>query len=120
EDGAEHHGIDWPSLPVNLITGEEGIAENYRDYIAGLIGIEDPSRKDGKLIMSSMGVAELDLNIFHETADTIAIRRLAHRDPALRRALFGDTATVCPMLFVYYPHRCHVEELAGAGAQPEL
>jgi len=120
EDGAEHHGIDWAGLPVSLITGEEGIAENYRDYVAGLIGVPDPGHAGGKLIMSSMGVAELDLNIFHETADTIAIRRLAHRDPALRKALFGDDATVCPMLFVYYPHRCYVEEVKGDGAQPEL
>src|SRR5262249_5603706 len=71
------------------------------------------------LVMSSMGIAELDLNIFHETLDTIAIRRLAHRDAKLRRALFGDV-THCPMFFVYYPHRCYVEELATGGGQREL
>ena len=120
EDGADLHGIDWKKLPVSLIVGEEGIAENYRDYVAGLLGIDDPTRAGGKLVMSSMGVAELDLNIFHETPDTIAIRRLAHRDPALRRALFGDEATVCPMFFVYYPQRCYVEELPSGTATPEL
>jgi phenylacetate-coenzyme A ligase PaaK-like adenylate-forming protein len=119
EDGSDLHGIDWRTIPVNLITGEEGIAENYRDYMAKRIG----SRLDGnsdKFIMSSMGVAELDLNIFHETADTIHIRRLAHRDPALRKALFGDKTTACPMFFVYYPHRCYVEEHPTGQWQPEL
>ena len=120
EDGAELHGIDWPRLRVNLITGEEGIAENYRDYIGRLIGIADPSRPGEKYIISSMGVAELDLNIFHETLDTIVIRRLAHRDPALRRALFGSAARVCPMLFAYYPHRCFVETLADDEEPSEL
>ena len=120
EDGADLHGIDWKKLPVSLIVGEEGIAENYRDYVAGLLGIADPTRAGGKLVMSSMGVAELDLNIFHETPDTIAIRRLAHRDPALRRALFGDDTTVCPMFFVYYPQRCYVEELPTGKTEPEL
>src|SRR5262249_45893842 len=109
----------WQTLPVSLITGEEGIAENYRDYMARLMGLSDPARAGQSLIMSSMGVAELDLNIFHETLDTIAIRRLAHRDSRLRNALFGPT-TVCPMFFVYYPQRCYVEELPGTDGRREL
>ena len=120
EDGAENHGIDWPSMRIGLITGEEGIAENYRDYVGGLIGGDPDDPANDRLVMSSMGVAELDLNIFHETRDTIRIRRLAHRNPALRRALFGDATAVCPMFFIYYPHRCYVEELAGNGTEPEL
>lgn len=120
EDGAERHGIDWPRLRVHLITGEEGIAENYRSYVAGLLGIEDLDAPDAQIVGSSMGVAELDLNIFHETRETIRIRRLAHRDPALRRALFGSDHRFCPMLFVYYPHRCYVEEQPTAGAANEL
>ena len=120
EDGADHHGIDWRELPVSLITGEEGIAENYRSYMAHRLGISDPARRDGKLVMSSMGIAELDLNIFHETLDTIRIRRLAHQDPKLRRALFGDASSICPMLFVYYPTRCYIEQHPSGNAEQEL
>lgn len=107
EDGREA-GIDWKSLAVHLITGEEGIAENWRDYICSLLGT-DPTDFDRSFVMSSMGVAELDLNIFHEVSETIRIRRLAHRDPKLRYALFGEGVETCPMFFIYYPHRTYVE-----------
>jgi phenylacetate-CoA ligase len=115
EDGAEMHGIDWRRHRLHLVTGEEGIAENYRSYIERLLGIEDPAHPDSALVVSSMGVAELDLNIFHETRDTIAMRRAAHRDPILREALFGSGIRACPMFFIYYPHRTLVEELPVAG-----
>jgi phenylacetate-CoA ligase len=120
EDGRDEHGIDWDSIRVHLITGEEGIAENYRTYIGRLIGLEDFSDRHGKVVMSSMGVAELDLNIFHETYDTVLIRRLAHRDAAVRKALFGDDARFCPMFFIYYPHRCYVEEYSTNQERPEI
>lgn len=110
EDGAEIHGIDWRRYRLHVVTGEEGIAENYRAYIEQRLGIEDPERPDSQLVVSSMGVAELDLNIFHETRDTIRLRRRAHRDPVLRDALFGPGTRECPMFFVYYPHRTFVEE----------
>lgn len=114
EDGAEFHGIDWTRHRVHVVTGEEGISENYRRYLEQRLGITDPEAPDAQVVASSMGVAELDLNIFHETRDTIRIRRAAHRNPQLRRRLFGDDATFCPMLFVYYPHRTLVEELGVA------
>ncbi len=116
EDGAERHGIDWHGLTMHVVTGEEGIAENYRTYLAGLLGISDIDDPADGLIMSSMGVAELDLNIFHETREAVRIRRLAHHDPALRCRLFGDQARCCPMFFVRYPSRCYVETIdVGAG-----
>lgn len=118
EDGRDWHGIDWPSMRVHVITGEEGIAENYRTYMNGLIGADDDPATSERLVMSSMGVAELDLNIFHETRDTLALRRLAHRDAAVRAAMFGAGVRYCPMLFVYYPHRCLVEAGPEVLAEP--
>ncbi len=103
-------GISWKSGIFHLVTGEEGIAENYRSYIATILGTDFTNPAKG-MIGSSMGIAELDLNIFHETKNTIAIRRAAHADPQLRCALFGKETRVCPMLFVYYPHRTYIEEL---------
>ena len=120
EDGHDYHGIDWTALRVHLITGEEGMAENYRTYVGSLLGIGDFDDPDQGIIMSSMGVAELDLNIFHETRETVQIRRLAHADPALRHALFGKGVDVCPMFFIYYPHRCFVEELPAPSEHREL
>ncbi|MDB5989731.1 MAG: hypothetical protein JWQ10_1134 [Herbaspirillum sp.] len=120
EDGQEYHGIDWKALRVHIITGEEGIAENYRTYIGDIIGadFDDPN---GKIVMSSMGVAELDLNIFHETRETVSIRRMAHADPDFRAKLFGpNTGGCCPMFFIYYPHRCLVEELPATDEYNEL
>lgn len=120
EEGHEQHGIDWKSLRVHLITGEEGIAENYRTYIGDLIGVNNFDDPDGKIIMSSMGIAECDLNIFHETRESVRIRRLAHANPALRKALFGTASACCPMFFVYYPHRCFVEAMPVSGGYDEL
>jgi phenylacetate-CoA ligase len=111
EEGAAH-GIDWKSGTFHIVAGEEGIAENYRTYLAGLLGVDFENPQKG-MIGSSMGIAELDLNIFHETRDTIKIRRLAHIDADLRHALFGEDAKICPMLFVYYPHRTYIEELSS-------
>jgi phenylacetate-CoA ligase len=120
EDGAEQHGIDWHKLTTHVVTGEEGIAENYRTYLAALLGISDIDNPADDLIMSSMGVAELDLNIFHETREAMRIRRLAHRDPMLRHSLFGDNVRCCPMFFVRYPSRCFVETIDAGGGHDEL
>ena len=115
EDGAEQLGIYWPRMTMHVVTGEEGIAENYRTYLAELLGIGDIDNPADRLIMSSMGVAELDLNIFHETREAVRIRRLAHKNPPLRHSLFGDVR-YCPMFFVRYPSRCYVETIdVGAG-----
>jgi phenylacetate-CoA ligase len=118
EDGAESHGIDWRKIRIHLCIGEETAAENYRSYIGELIGIKEFPDPNGQIIISSWGAGELGLNIFHETHETILIRRLAHRDAALRVALFGPAARhFCPMFFVYYPPRCYVEA-PGQGDEP--
>ena len=119
EDGTDLFGIDWTRLNLHLIIGGEPIAENYRSYMAGLLGIVDLEDPQCRLIASSMGVAELDLNIFHETRETIRIRRFAHRNAAFRKSLFGNIA-FCPMLFVSYPLRCFVEDVPATGGRREL
>lgn len=118
EDGLLQ-GINWQSGVFHFVAGEEGIAENYRTYIAQLVGIDLDGNSKG-MIGSSMGIAELDLNIFHETRGTIRIRRLANANTELRHALFGDSVKFCPMLFVYYPHRTYIEELAIESGKKEI
>ncbi|MFN2289293.1 MAG: hypothetical protein ABR578_13265 [Chromatocurvus sp.] len=77
-DYADKENYDWRSLPVHAILGEETFAEEFRDYLAGRLGVDldDPA---APMLGSSMGVGELGLNLFFETRETIALRRALHR-----------------------------------------
>jgi len=101
-------GIDWRPLLVHAIVGEEMLAENARKYLEGLLGIT-PGRPETGLIGSSMGVAELGLNMLFELPPLIALRRRLHEDAELRHAILGPSATVAPMAFTYDPTRVFLE-----------
>lgn len=58
-------GLDWGSMPVHIIVGEEPLAENARKYLEILLGAGRTMR-DKRLIISSMGVAEIGLNFLFE------------------------------------------------------
>lgn len=108
-------GVDWRSRRVHVIAGEEPLAENARKYLEGILGIEQ-GRPDQGMVVSSMGVAELGLNLFSEMppkALLIPLRRLLHENAELRRALLGPVDWV-PSLFTYDPHRIFVEFDAAA------
>jgi phenylacetate-CoA ligase len=103
-------GVDWTQLLVHIIVGEEPLAENARKYLEHLIGTDAAYPDDG-LIASSMGVAELGLNLFSEVppmAPLIALRRLLHENAGLRQQVFGTRVCV-PSLFTYDPRRIFVE-----------
>ncbi|MBC7366171.1 MAG: hypothetical protein H7343_05050 [Undibacterium sp.] len=103
-------GTDWHSLRVHLILGEETLAENARKYLEGLLGIVN-GHPDHGVVISSMGVAELGLNLFSEApprGTLVRLRRQLHEDPALRRAVLGPCDWV-PSLFTYDPRRIFVE-----------
>lgn len=118
EDGIEQ-GINWKSETVHLIIGEDWFSESFRSYLAYLIGA-DFDNPDKGFVGATMGIAELDLNLFHESIHTIRIRRTAQEDKRLRYALFGEGIEVCPILFHYYPHRTYLEAISQDGGQPEL
>lgn len=106
----QRSGVDWTRLLVHVIVGEEPLAENARKYLEHLLGADVAYPNDG-LIASSMGVAELGLNLFSEVppvAPLIALRRLLHENAPLRQRLLGNTACV-PSLFTYDPRRIFVE-----------
>lgn len=105
EDGTEQ-GIDWKRENVHLITGEDWMPESFRSYLGSILGT-DWDRLDRGLIGGTMGVAELDLNLFHESRDSMRIQRAALTDQRLRYALYGDGCEVQPTLFHYYPHPSH-------------
>ncbi|MBC8010856.1 MAG: hypothetical protein H7067_12260, partial [Burkholderiales bacterium] len=103
-------GIEWSQILVQVILGEEPLAENARIYLERLLGV-DATRPEGGIVASSMGVAEVGLNIFSEVppaAPLILLRRRLHENPDARRKLFGPSLTV-PCLFTYDPRRIFVE-----------
>jgi phenylacetate-CoA ligase len=115
DDGVEQ-GVDWAAFRTTVVTGGEGFSESWRTHMSAQLGIADPDRPTDRLVASSMGVAELAVNLFHEVPETIAIVRRAYRDPALYRALFGGASGPCPHLFVCYPMRSYVEEVPVEGS----
>lgn len=118
EDGAEQ-GIDWRRENVHIITGEDWVPETFRSYLGNILGT-DWDRMDRGLIGGTMGVAELDLNLFHESRDSIRIQRAALADKRLRYALYGEGCDVQPTLFHYYPHRTYLEVVESRDSSPEL
>lgn len=94
--------ILWRYLPIFIIVGGEWIPEGYRSYLEGMVGHQR--------IYSSMGMAELGLNYFYETDETIMLRRLLFEDRRLLRILLGY-ADFCPMLFAYNEEEIYVETI---------
>ncbi len=108
-------GVDWKSLLVHVIVGEEPLAENGRKYLEALLGITPGSPAKG-IVVSSMGIAEFGLNLFFEAPPgtaLISLRRLLHENRACREAVLGPADWV-PCLFTYDPRRIFVE-FAGDG-----
>ncbi|OGW79879.1 MAG: hypothetical protein A3J81_07020 [Nitrospirae bacterium RIFOXYB2_FULL_43_5] len=95
--------IQWKYLPLIIIVGGEWISESYRTYLENIVGYHR--------IYSSMGMAELGLNYFYETDETIMLRRLLFEDSRLLRMLLGDL-DFCPMLFAYHEEDVYVETIA--------
>jgi phenylacetate-CoA ligase len=111
-DHSQDIGLDWRRHRLNVIVGEETFTESFRDYLAGVLGI-DPDDPGSGMIGSSMGVGELGLNLFNETRETVALRRACARDPQLRERLLGPTSASMPVptFMVYSPLRTSVEIL---------
>lgn len=109
-DFSESRGVDWGRHRMHAIVGEETFGESFRDYLAGTLRV-DPDASEGGLIGSSMGVGELGLNLFHETRETIALRRACARDRDNLARLLGndDAAGPLPTFLAFNPLRTFVE-----------
>jgi phenylacetate-coenzyme A ligase PaaK-like adenylate-forming protein len=101
-------GIDWQKILVHVIVGEEPLAENARKYLGSILG-SDMHQPQSGIIGSSMGVAEVGLNLFFEFPELIILRRMLHETPQIRHALFPDAPASVPMLFTYNPERIFLE-----------
>lgn len=103
-------GVDWKGLLVHVIVGEEPLAENGRKYLEQLLGITLRNPPKGTIV-SSMGIAEIGLNLFFEAPPAtalITLRRLLHENRGYREAVLGVSDWV-PCLFTYDPRRIFVE-----------
>ena len=101
-------GVPLDKKIVHVATGGEGFSEAYRTYLAKLLNIDLNNPETGTII-SSYGAADVDLNLFFETPETILIRRAAEHDDELRRMIFGDGVDTLPMFFQYVPAMTFVE-----------
>lgn len=110
-DYAAEQAFDWGKLRINVIIGEEMFSEDFRTYLASHLKV-DMSAPGSALIGSSMGVGELGLNLFFETAETIALRRSLHEQ---------ERDQLLPAFFCFNPLRTLVEVLApGADGVGDL
>ncbi len=108
EEGCEN-GIDWKKLNVSLVMGQDWFPESLRSYLGSLMEI-DPDRDTERLIIATMGLTELGLNVFHESPETIKIRRFAQANAKLHEKLFRSKNKASGFLFHYYPMRFFIEE----------
>ena len=118
EDGVEQ-GISWKDLNVHVLTGAEYIAENFRTYLAALLGVDFDRPETGTIIIN-FGLSELSPSIFRENIQTLRLRRLIHDNPDLCKALCGWEAPICPTVMQLSPGQCYAEAIPGPEGRSEL
>lgn len=87
--------FDWKRYHVDILTGGEGFVEEWRDYLTSRLAA-------GARIFSNYGAIDTDAGISTENHFTVAIKRLALKDLALRKALFSSDRMPC-FLGQYFP-----------------
>lgn len=107
-DSGVRQSIPWRLLPIQILIGGEWFSETYRIYLESIVG-------SGK-IRSSMGTAELGLDYFRETDETIAVRHVLLNNKGLLYRLFGQDYV--PMIFTYNPEAVIVETLSPIKGRP--
>lgn len=86
-----------PHPNMRILAAGESITEPWRDRVLRQIGHPGAAER----VRLVYGTADAGI-MGHETADSIAVRRLAHTDERLRAALFG-TGDVLPTFVEYDP-----------------
>lgn len=97
-DVAKSQGFPWKDYRLDALVGGEGMSEGLRDYLLGGF----------RQVFSGYGATDLEIGIAGETPLSMAIRRLARREPRVREKLFGVDSRL-PMFFQYNPLMHHIE-----------
>ena len=98
-------GIDLSMSNLHMVSGEDVLPEALRTYLARLAGCS-PTR-----ITSSLGMSEVGLHLFHETSETVALRRAVMNDTDAVARLCGVELEVAPCFMTYDTSRLFVEEV---------
>jgi phenylacetate-CoA ligase len=91
-DEGERRNFKWQNYTIHVLVGGEGMSEGLRDYLL----------RYAKTVYSGYGASDLEIGIGGENPLTVMIRKLAEKDLALRKTLFGEDHRL-PMLFQYNP-----------------
>lgn len=105
-EAAAEHGLDLPSLNLNLLVGGEGITESWREMMWRMLG---HTERDLHSVWSLYGSTDF-ANVGFENPLTIAIRRHMVQNQ-LWDEIFGEPSV--PMLFQRVPNQTHFEEVDG-------
>lgn len=97
-DLTTEQNFPWEQYSISALVGGEGMSEGLRDYISPKF----------KKVYSGYGATDLEIGIAGETPLSVAIRKLAQKDPALKKILFGEDSRL-PMIFQYNPVMHYIE-----------
>lgn len=96
-DVAQAERFPLADYRLDALVGGEGMSEGLRDYLLGHF----------HKVYSGYGATDLEIGIAGESPISVAIRRLARDEAAVRHRLFGDDCRL-PMLFQYNPLTHHI------------
>ena len=102
-DRADSADNDVLRYDLRVLLAGETISERWRDHVLARIG--KPGRPQDTCLI--YGTADAGM-VAHETPTTIAVRRLAERDPSLRAAVLGGAGPL-PTFVEYDPELRYVE-----------
>lgn len=117
EEG-DNEKINWRKLNVSIVTGQDWLPESLRTYLANRLEIDLDNDSD-RTILTTMGMTELGINVFHESKYLVKLRREVAKNPELKKLLVKSKMTAPPLFYHYYPFRTHIESLNTSGI-PEM
>lgn len=105
-ESIKNQNVPLDNHTIHLLMGGESVSENWRDYIADLLGYKVEEFK-GRII-SGYGAADMGSDIGVEQPFSIMLRRAFIKNKELREKYFNGEEYV-PMMFQYSPAKIYIE-----------